>query len=314
MPTWQFNNGWATSCPPYKLITEFLVSTLCLSAMIENVSSIETYLYHYTKAKTALDFILQNLTLCLGNYTKTNDPKESKSWEFGLGSNEKRDLGKYNTIETSRWLSTELKLRAKLACFSMDRVPLTGNHLVDVHNRGFCKPRMWAQYSEDHAGICLVFDQQKLLAQVKSQFGSNSLVIAGPIQYMDRNIVRGLEDHEYMIDVDALEPLGKAAYVNLHIRKHYGSLFFEKMLDWRDESEWRVVVFSNFESELYLRLEDSLVGIMFGENIGEEMTQRIMAHTSSWGIQYMGLKWKNSSPWYDYNTFRYVPSIKNLSL
>lgn len=283
--------------------------------MIENVSSVEMYLYHYTKAKTALG-ILQNRTLCLGNYTKTNDPKESKAWAFGLGSNEERDLGKYNTLETSRWLSTELKLRAKLACFSMDRAPLTGNHLLDVHNRGFCKPRMWTQYSVDpkdaegRLGVCLVFDRQKLLAQVKSQFGQNSLVITGPVQYIDRNLVRGLEDHEYMIDVDALESLGKTAYVNMHMRKHYGPLFFEKMLDWRDEAEWRVVVFSNLEKELNLSLEDSLVGIMFGENTGEEMTQLIMALTSSWNIEYMGLKWKNSTPWYDYNTFRYMPSVK----
>jgi len=288
--------------------------------MIENVTSTETYLYHYTKAKTALDDILQKRLLCLGSYSKTNDPKESKSWEFDLGSNGGCDLGKYNTIETSSWLSSELKLRAKLACFSMDRAPLTGNHLADVHNRGFCKPRMWTQYSVDpkdverRLGVCLVFDQQKLLAQVKSQVGSNSLVIAGPIRYMDRGMVRGLEDHEYMIDVDALESLGKAAYVNLHMRKHYGSLFFEKMLDWRDESEWRIVVFSNSGNELHIRLEDTLVGIMFGENTDEEMTQRIMALTNSWGIQYMGLKWKNSSPWYDYNTFRFMPSIKNLSL
>lgn len=284
--------------------------------MIENVSSAETYLYHYTKAKTALDFILKDRALRLGSYKKTNDPKESKSWEFGLGSNEGRDLGKYNTNETSNWLSTEVKSRAKLACFSMDRAPLTGNHLMDVHNRGFCKPRMWTQYSVDpkdtegRLGVCLVFDRQKLLAQVKSQFGSNSSVIAGPVQYRDRNLVRGLEDHEYMIDIDALESLGKTAYVNIHIRKHYRPLFFEKMFDWRDEAEWRVVVVSNSEKEQYLRLEDSLVGIMFGENTGEEMTQLIMALTHSWNIEYMGLKWKNSTPWYDYNTFRYMPSVK----
>jgi hypothetical protein len=175
----------------------------------------------------------------------------------------------------------------------MDREPLTGNHLADVHNRGFCKPRMWTQYSVDpkdtegRLGVCLVFDRQKLLAQVKSQFGQNALVIAGPVQYRDRNLVRGLEDHEYMIDIDALESLGKTSYVNIHMRKHHGPLFFEKMLDWRDEAEWRVVVFSNSEKELYLRLEDSLVGIMFGENTGEEMTQLIMALTRSWNIKYM---------------------------
>lgn len=284
--------------------------------MIEQVTSADKYIYHYTKARTALDHILKNRTLLLSNYSNTNDPKESKSWVFDLGSNENRDIGKYDRIETSNWLSTELKSRAKLACFSMDRAPLTGNHLKDVHNRGFCKPRMWTQYTVDpkdtegRLGVCLVFDRQKFIAQVKSQFGLNSTVIAGPVQYRDRHLVRGLDDHEYMINVDVLESLGKTAYVNMHMRRHYGPLFFEKMLDWRDEAEWRVVVFSNSEQLQYLRLEDSLVGIMFGENTGEAMTQLIMELTQSWNIEYMGLSWKNSTPWYDYNTFRYMQSVK----
>ena len=83
------------------------------------------------------------------------------------------------------------------------------------------------------------------------------------------------------------------------------------MTDWRDESEWRCVVFSDSEDDLYLDIKDIIYGIMFGENKDERMIQKIMEQTESWRLKYMGLKWKNCSPWYDYGNLRYLPGIKN---
>jgi hypothetical protein len=57
-------------------------------------------------------------------------------------------------------------------------------------------------------------------------------------------VLSGLDAHEYMINVDAMETLGREAYVQAHLRAHYKSLFFEKMTDWRNEVEWRGVIFS----------------------------------------------------------------------
>jgi hypothetical protein len=282
--------------------------------MIENITSSKQYLYHYTKACTALDYIVANHTLQLGSYTGTNDPKESKIWEFNLGINEERDLGKYKMSELSEWLSMALKGKTKLACFSMDSDGLSGNHMQDIFKRGFCKPRMWAQYASGHTGVCLVFDRQKLEALINRAYSKDKLVLNGVITYKNRNIVPDLyhpDDQQYMINIDYLETVGRDAYVEAHLRTHYKRLFFEKMEDWKDESEWRCVVFSQNDENLYLNFEDSMVGIMFGENTEEKFVQYIMDATESWGLRYMGLKWKNCSPWYDYGNLRYIPGIKN---
>ena len=83
------------------------------------------------------------------------------------------------------------------------------------------------------------------------------------------------------------------------------------MIDWRDEVEWRWVVFSDREGDLYLDVRDSVAGLIFGENTEEKVVQDLMDLTEGWGLRYMGLKWKNSSPWYDYGNLRYVQGIKN---
>ncbi|OGI65958.1 MAG: hypothetical protein A2W18_00160 [Candidatus Muproteobacteria bacterium RBG_16_60_9] len=63
-----------------------------------HVASAEELLYHYTNATTALDYIVKNRTLRFGIYIGTNDPKESKAWEFDLGTNANRDLGKIQNV------------------------------------------------------------------------------------------------------------------------------------------------------------------------------------------------------------------------
>jgi hypothetical protein len=281
--------------------------------MIENIASSKQFVYHYTRANIALDYILKNRTLQFGNYNGTNDPKESKSWEFDLGTNEERDLGKYNMTELSEWLSLELKSKTKLSCFSMDAEGLAGNHIQEIFKRGFCKPRMWAQYSDNHSGVCLVFHLEKLKKLIGNEFHEGNLIISGPVKYTNRIIIRDLnnpDDQQYTINVDHLEKVGREAYVEAHLRTHCQRLFFEKMTDWRDESEWRYVVFTQTEDNLYLDFQDSLAGIMFGANTSEKNIQSIMDLTESWGIRYMGLKWKNCSPWYDYGNLRYI-GIKN---
>jgi hypothetical protein len=273
--------------------------------MIEGVTSADQYIYHYTPV-AKVKAILQNRTLQFGMYIKTNDPKESKDWKFDLGTNENADIGRYDMQALGAWLSAQLKANARVACFSLDTPLLSGNHLSDIFKRGFCKPRMWAQYAGCHTGACLVFDFQKLHRLVEEQFPSPFLVIGGPMQYEDRDVIRRWEDTTYTINVDYLERAGKAEYVKWHLLTYYKRLFFEKMTDWRDEREFRWMIFGSQTDDLYVKFEDALVGIVFGEESDESEVSEIMKMTSDMSLRYIGLKWKNCSPWYDFGNLKYL--------
>lgn len=274
--------------------------------MIEHTASADLYAYHYTKASTALDFILKNSALQFSAYTRTNDPKETKTWEFDLITLKSHDVSKYNRTEMSQWLSNELKSRAKVACFSTDLGPLTANHMKDIYRRGYAKARMWAQYSENHTGVCLVFERSKLLTAIKKYFGQ-CVLLHGNVKYRDAQLVRGIEHREYMIDIDSYESLGPQAYVQSHIQRHYQALFFEKLSDWRDEAEWRVVILADTLESIYLPYEDSLVAVIHGDATDPDTSESIMAATKPSTIEHIGIGWKNSSPWYDYGSFCWIP-------
>ncbi|UXJ55049.1 DUF2971 domain-containing protein [Pseudomonas citronellolis] len=269
--------------------------------MIPGVTDSLKYVYHYRRVETAIEHILPLGRLRLGRYNCTNDPKEVKDWSFSIGSNEGRDLDGREWDELSKWFSSELKSKTRVLCFSRDEGGLTGNHLFDICKRGFCKPRMWAQYGGNHTGVCLVFNKKRLLDNFISQYSDRFLLISGDVDYVDRTIADDLIlDQQYLINLDALELLGRSGYPEAHIRKHYKRLFFEKMKDWQAENEWRCVLFAKSDEELYLDYKDSLVGVIFGNDTSGESIAEVKRLSYGRGLAYQAVRWKNCAPWYDF--------------
>ena len=258
----------------------------------------EKFVYHYTTAWKARDYILKEGSLRLSSFARTNDPKESLNWQFNFDSRQGRDLGAYDPHKTSGY-SEALKEGARLACFSLDAAPLSGDHVRDVLQRGFARPRMWSQYGDGYAGVCLVFDRARLIEDARRIF-AQSLVFFGPVAYRARLSLRAIDLHEYMIDVDRLEVLGEREYLREHLRRHNRALFFEKLPDWRDEVEWRILVFADGEDDLYLPISGSLVGIAHGSSIDPSVSKEIREATANGDVEHVGLIWKNGCPWFDF--------------
>lgn len=269
--------------------------------MLTGVTDSSKYIYHYRSADTAIKYILPEGKLRLGKYNCTNDPKEVKEWKFNLAGSKGLDLPVQEWDVLSKWLSDELKSQTRVLCFSRDEAGLTGNHMLDICKRGFCKPRMWAQYGGNHTGVCLVFDKDKLIKNLESQYGAGCLIISGDVQYRDRLIAEDFHhDQQYLINLDALDALGKSMYPEAHVRTHFQRLFFEKMTDWRAENEWRCVLFSKTDEELFLDYKDSLVGVIFGNDASAECITEVKRLNQGRGLSYQAVRWKNCVPWYDF--------------
>jgi hypothetical protein len=271
--------------------------------MIERTSAPDKFVYHYTKVETARDYILKKRALQFGSFTTTNDPKETKSWDFDLITFEDRDLGKYSKSDMSERFSSDLKSAAKVACFCVDLGPLTGEPISDIYRRGYSKARMWAQYADRHTGVCLVFDKEKLLASVRQHLGKHRIA-HGKVSYRDAPQLSRIEHQAFSIDIDLYESLGPFEYAREHLKRHGHSLFFEKLVDWRDEMEWRVVVFADTPGNVHLPIEDSLVAVVHGDRTDPDASEVLMSQAKE--IQHLSISWKNGAPWYDYASFGWI--------
>ena len=122
----------------------------------------DKYLYHYTSLNRAFEHILHEGKLLLASLKLTNDPRESKDWNWTFRNiSHEIDIA-IPSVEELVTVSSEINLKikrdCKLCCFSID------DKTKNLYSgRGWGHPRMWAQYADKHKGVCLVFDKDKLI-------------------------------------------------------------------------------------------------------------------------------------------------------
>jgi hypothetical protein len=143
------------------------------------LSDADKYVYHYTSAAVALNFVIKNGILKFGRFKTVNDPRESIDWSFGYASLE-GPVG--DTGNISREVNAILKGNCNLCCFVSDDSSATTNQetrstMPNMYERGHSRPRMWAQYAKNHSGVCLVFDRQKLHRTFKNWSAANGATI-----------------------------------------------------------------------------------------------------------------------------------------
>ena|ERR1039457_2625531 len=118
----------------------------------------EDFLFHYTSLHGVLA-ILASGVFRFSTFKNTNDPRENKTWDFGI-QQLMGDPPIPSNDEISRIVkevSAILRESVQLACFTQDEegVPEDAQFL-----RGYSRARNWDQYSERHRGACLVFDRK----------------------------------------------------------------------------------------------------------------------------------------------------------
>lgn len=261
------------------------------------------YIYHYTGSQTAIEFILPNGNLRLSSYAKTNDPKEFKEWFFIPGTNEGENLNKYTSAYLSNVMNPILKHSTNLLCFSKDK-KLSGDHLEDTSKRGFCKPRMWAQYGGNHTGVCLIFDYKKFTQIFHEKFKDKTYTF-DHVEYRDRVIADIQMEPAFIVNVDYLKKLGEDNYAYSHGQKFSKRLFFEKATDWANEDEFRFIVF-DCKEQLYIEYQRSLAGILFGQNCSDGDISKMVNLTKGKGLEYQKLNWRNCTPWFDFGRTKWL--------
>ena len=196
----------------------------------------ERYVYHYTKWERLLD--IMHTGLRLGPLAQMNDPRESKDWYPPLVFRGDLRLTA-NEIAVFNRAVAEYRKRIRIVAFCLDQPFGEG---YNRSRRGYSRPRMWAQYAENHKGVCIVMDRVGLDQAIRLGYPDqrDSWVLAGKVEYVEtapddpasRAIVLR-DDHD--IEASVQDSFTQFAH----------RLFFVKHVDWRDENEYRWVYYDS---------------------------------------------------------------------
>lgn len=228
----------------------------------------ENYLYHYTSYPAALN-ILCCKSLRLGQLTTMNDPLEFE--------NHKRDpiafhgdISNEETSKTMNSFSEGVKRRnrcVRLMSFSIDY----RQTIDDAYNRltrGWARTRMWAQYADNHKGVCLVFDKSKLIDSFSNTFPKKTKCCK--ITYSNN-----FEDlKEAWESPCLLNNQTNRDFSNFWFESKKLKFFFQKCKDFRDEQEFRFLLVNGDlkydDIVISFPFKDALKGIILGDRFKSE--------------------------------------------
>ncbi|HQX51560.1 MAG TPA: DUF2971 domain-containing protein [Planctomycetaceae bacterium] len=265
------------------MLCDFLFETACDE---------DRFVYHYTTADTAFNGILQTHKLRLSPFANVNDPRESKDWQIGMaggpGGTPSFDvLGTFNAE-----INNAAKVKCKLLCFATDGAGCRSDKFsTAMFSRGFAHPRMWAQYGQNHKGLCLVFDRIQLGLEIQKQLGKKGPVIEGKVVYTDFD---RREASAFQLRYDEIHDQDVVSYSKLHIIAHHDVLFFQKSMDWAAESEYRWVFVDTNDGYVHVDFGQSLVAVVRGAD--HRNTRETARTLRDLGIRLSQICWTNGVP------------------
>jgi hypothetical protein len=255
----------------------------------------DKYFFHYTRRDAAFAGILPSGRLRLSTYGEMRDPLENQPWRFTFAGYGERDDA---TLATDLASYTEFEERANrsirdcshLLSLTIDADPTPG-HAQEPFCRGWARARMWEQYAEDHQGVCLVFDRERLSQSIEESLVRREFMALyhRPVVYEDSRI-RGR-----VVDWNSLK--SEPGYFVRYIEQHVDSLFFTKTLDWETEQEYRFVAVSQTSTPpVEADFQDSLVAVIAGEQLPHWEYPGIVKACHDVGAEALLMRWRAWRP------------------
>lgn len=234
-------------------------------------------LSHYTTIDKAVNCILSNKTLRFSSISSTNDPYEKYPYAFTMNKNNERHREQWlNNVRNNNFI----KEYVKLICFAQDREKTTEKEhgfILFSNGLSYAKPRMWAQYAntKDSSGICLIIDRDKLEEKVTTEY-KEVRVEVGKVNYLDENqfahnVAVATCIYDEILKIEKMEDI-KAKLIDTY----FDTYFMSKHIDWKDENEYRVLLFDSDNQERFISIDGCLEAVVLGIEVGEEIKEKII--------------------------------------
>ena len=252
-------------------------------------------LFHYTKTSIAIEHILHTKKFKLSLLKDTNDPREYQFKLFNvMGWSLDRDTTPQLLNKAQTVIDRILRYECKVMGFCSNDKPTlilsNGSSIEDEHVclAGWSKSRMWSQYGQNHYGICLVFSKNELenvLNKKKSQIRDFK---ASYVQYSQQERIGR---SAITLNGNRLESEGVEKYSFNHVIENSEELFFRKHIDYRDEAEFRVVVFDPNKKLENLDISSSIKCVIVGDRTPEAYIPLINQRCAELNIESRRARW-----------------------
>lgn len=250
--------------------------------------------FHYTTRQAAFDHILPEQRLRFSTYEAMRDPLESRPWQFtGAWFVQPREDPYLPEKQLFSFLNGSHRVfqLAHLLALTVDAEGYSAGG--ERFAKGWARARMWEQYAENHAGVCLVFDRERLKANVEAELHRQLGV--RPYHRQVEYSETGAESY-FHLQLGQFPDEVDDAFVEKYIEDHNDELFFQKTLDWQTEHEYRFATTAPPDEPLFVDYGDALAGVVVGFDIPDWERPAAIEASHAVGIEPVEMNWKMGVP------------------
>lgn len=270
----------------------------------------EDTIYHYTKAATAIDYILFNQELRFSRALNSSDPIENKSVKrstayFGSETNVSQTKQHHDEVNELHKFVNDLENRFHQICFCKNSIEndsfirqLEGNEELF----GFTKLRMWDQYADNFSGVCIAFSKEKILSLNKEKF---DLIIAD-IEYLKFQYLPTVKIGD--IYGNHLIKVGFGKYRE-QLKEQLLKSLFCKHIDYSGENELRFGTFHEdnkcsmdiirgefvFNQSMMLDIKDCIQAIFVSSFANKKQKEDLLNYAKKMNVDLFEMKWQHDS-------------------
>lgn len=151
---------------------------------------------------------------------------------------------------------------------------------------------MWQYYADDHSGVCLIFDREKLTQAVEAQLSTRHPDSrSGAVRY-SRTGLAG--EHHVTLLLDAITRGDEQG--RQHLRRYASEYFFVKLIDWQHEHEYRFVEVSERDGYSFVGYEDALLGMMLGSRFPSDLEDIAVDLACDQRVEISQIMWESNGP------------------
>jgi hypothetical protein len=256
----------------------------------------EDALFHYTKSSIALEKILYEKKLKFYLFKNSNDPREYGTTLISTVGSDLTQAGNISALELVTRIN-RMKSKCRVMCFCSNKKPTIilrdTRETEDEYSfsLGWNKPRMWAQYGENHFGMCLVFSIKKIKEEFEKRQNQYLIFKSDFVKYAQkyRHDLRAF-------DGNRLKNENVEDYLNTYLLENCEEFFFRKQADFRDESEYRVVVLDRDEKLEYIDIKPIICGVIVGNRASRVYYSLINELCQKLQIEPKRIHWESGKP------------------
>lgn len=258
------------------------------------MESLSGALCHYTKSEAAFQHILQDQALRMSPYARMRDPLENRQLAF-VSANEVGNLQAEDSLLDLGWLIQQVRDRMVLLSLTGDAEDgYRPEH--EPFMRAWARARLWEQYAENHAGVCIVFDRESILEDLSAHLTARGPTAGKTVDYSPRGFT---DTATSQVDLTRFNPYDLPALAQFVLERQH-DLFFVKALDWKSEHEFRVIHSPSRPSDegyVYVPFGvGSVRAVIVGERFAAERLHAARAACDHVGVQLLRIEWRCGLP------------------